>query len=68
MVKSVKKKNGVAGWFAIKYKPKKCCRTKKYCRTTKLNRVDYGVDKYWVLLAVVKEKTPLKHNNTVALT
>ena len=25
------------------------------CWTEKLNREDYGVDKYWVLLAVVKE-------------
>jgi len=28
-----------------------------YSWTKKLNREDYGVDKYWVLLAVVKEKT-----------
>ena len=26
-----------------------------YCRTKKLNKEDYGVDKYWVLLAVVKK-------------
>jgi len=29
----------------------------------KLNREDYRVDKYWVLLAVVKEYAPLKLEN-----
>ena len=48
-VKSVKKKKSVAGQFAVKY------RSETYCWTQKPNREDYGVDKYWVLLAVVKE-------------
>ena len=26
-----------------------------YCRIKKLNKEDYGVEKYWVRLAVVKE-------------
>jgi hypothetical protein len=45
----VEKKKSVAGQFAVKYK------SETYCRTQKLNREDYGVDKSWVLLAVVKE-------------
>ena len=46
----VKKKKSLASQFAaVKY------RSEKYCWTKKLNRKDYGVDKYWVLLAVVKE-------------
>ena len=49
VVKSVEKKKSVAGQFAVKYK------SETYCWTQKLNREDYGVDKYWVLLAVVKE-------------
>ena len=45
-----KKKKGVAGQFAaVKYK------SETYSWTQKLNREDYGLDKYWVLLAVVKE-------------
>ena len=45
-----KKKKSVAGQFAaVKYRPQ------TYCWTQKLNREDYGVDKFWVLLAVVKE-------------
>jgi hypothetical protein len=45
------KKKSVAGQFAaVKY------RSETYCWTKKLNRKDYGgIDKYWVLLAVVKE-------------
>ena len=44
------KKKSVAGHFAaVKY------RSETYCWTQKLNREDYGVDTYWVLLAVVKE-------------
>ena len=40
-----KKKKSVAGQFAaVKY------RSETYCWTQKLNREDYGVDKYWVLL------------------
>jgi hypothetical protein len=35
--------------FAVKYK------AEMYCWTQKLKREDYGVDTYWVLLAVVKE-------------
>ena len=43
------KKESVAGQFAaVKY------RSETYCWTQKLNREDYGVDKYWVLLAIVK--------------
>jgi hypothetical protein len=38
------------GQFAVKHK------SDTYCWTQKLNKEDYGVDKYWVLLAVVKEK------------
>jgi hypothetical protein len=52
-----KKKKSVAGQFAaVKY------RSETYCWTQKLNREDYGVDKYWVLVAVVKESTLLKNN------
>ena len=35
--------------FVVKYK------TETYCWTKKRNKEDYGVDKYLVLLAVVKE-------------
>ncbi len=35
---------------------------KTYCWTQKLKREDYGLDKYWALLAVVKEQTLLKNN------
>jgi hypothetical protein len=39
-----KKRKSVAGQFAVvKY------RSETYCWTKKLNREDYGVDKYWVL-------------------
>ena len=39
------KKKSVAGQFAaVKY------RSETYCWTEKLNREDYGLDKYWVLL------------------
>jgi len=41
---SVEKKKSVAGQFAVKYRSKKCSWTQK------LNREDYGVDKYWYLL------------------
>jgi hypothetical protein len=38
-----KKKKSVAGQFAtVRY------RSETYCWTKKLNREDYGVDKYWV--------------------
>jgi hypothetical protein len=46
VVKSVEKMKRVAGQFAVKYK------SKTYCWTQKLNRKDYGVYNYWVLLAV----------------
>jgi hypothetical protein len=46
---SVDKKKIVAGQFSVKYK----LETNYW--TQKLNRQDYGVGKYWVLLAVVKE-------------
>ena len=37
------KKKSVAGQFAaVKY------RSEAYCWTQKLNREDYGLDKYWV--------------------
>ncbi len=49
MVKSVEKNKSVAGQFAVKYMPE----TNSW--TQKLNKEDYGVGKYWVLLAVVKE-------------
>ena len=39
----------VTGQFAFKYK------SETYYWTQKLNKEDYGVDKYHVLLAVVKE-------------
>jgi len=48
-VKSVKKKKSVAAQFAVKYK------SETYCWTQKLNREEYGVGQYWVLLAFVKE-------------
>ena len=47
---SKKEKKSVAGQFAaVKNRSGTCSWTQK------LNREDYGVDKYWVLLAVVKE-------------
>ena len=51
VVKSVEKKKSVAGQSqaAVKY------RSETYRWTQKLNREDYGVHKYWVLLSVVKE-------------
>ncbi len=48
VMKSVEKKKSLPGQFAVKYK------SETYCWTPKLNRVDYGVHKYWVPLAVVK--------------
>ena len=48
VMKSVEKKESVAGQFAVKYT------SGTYCWTKKLKKEDYGVDKYWVLLAVVK--------------
>ncbi len=44
VVKSVEKKKSVAGQFAVKYM------SETYSWTSKLNREDYGVDKYWILL------------------
>jgi hypothetical protein len=41
-----KKKKSVAGQFAAKY------RSETYCLPKKLNREDYGLDKYWVLFFV----------------
>ena len=49
VVESVEKNKSVAGQFEVEYK------SETYCWTQKLNREDYGVGKYWVLLAVVKE-------------
>ena len=43
-----KKKKSVAGQFA---RPILSIGLETYCWTQKLNREDYGVDKYWVLLA-----------------
>jgi hypothetical protein len=48
VTKCVEKTNSVAVQLAVKY------RSETYCWTPKLNREDYGVDKYWALLAVVK--------------
>ena len=42
--------------FAGKYS------SETYSWTQKRNREDYGVHKYWVLLPVVKNQTPLKNN------
>ena len=48
-----KKKKSVPGQFAaVKYRVSKKSIGQKL---KKPNRQDYGVDKYWVLLAVVKE-------------
>ena len=49
VLKSVEKKKSVAGQFTVKYK------SETYCWTQKPNKKDYGLNKYWVLLAVVKE-------------
>jgi hypothetical protein len=48
VAKCVEKKKSDAGQLAVKY------RSDTYCWTPKLNREDYGVDKYCALLAVVK--------------
>ncbi len=45
VVKSVEKKKSVAGQFAVKYK------SETYYWSQKLNKKDYGVDTYWILLA-----------------
>jgi hypothetical protein len=50
VVTSVEKKKSVAGHFALKYK------SETYRWTQKLNREDYGVHKYWVLLLLKKSK------------
>ena len=42
MVKSVAKKESVAGQFAVKYK------TGTLSWTDKISKEDYGIDKYWV--------------------
>jgi hypothetical protein len=47
--KSLAKKKGVVGQFAVKYK------SETYCWTQKLKKEDHGVEKYWLLLAVVKD-------------
>ena len=39
----MEKENSVAGQFAVKYM------SETYCWTQKLNRGDYGVDKYFLL-------------------
>ncbi len=50
MSKSWKReKKSVTDQCTVKYK------SETYNWTAKLNQADYGVDKYWVLLAVVKE-------------
>ena len=49
MGKSLAKKKGVVGQFAVKYK------SETYCWTQKLKKEDHGVEKYWLLLAVVKD-------------
>ncbi len=45
----MEKKKSVADQFAVKYQLETNSWTKK------INREDYGVHKYWVLLVVVKE-------------
>ena len=62
VVKSVEKKKSVAGQFAVKY------RSGTNCWNQKLYREDFGVHKYWVLLAVVKEYTLLRFNKHCAFT
>ena len=44
-----KKKSVIDQFDTVKYK------SETYCWTKKLNREDYGLDMYQVLLAVVKE-------------
>jgi hypothetical protein len=54
VVQNVEKTKSAAGQFAVKYK------SETHCWTQKLNKEDYGFDKYWVLLsAVVKQQTQL---------
>jgi hypothetical protein len=60
VVKSVEKKKSVADEFAVKYK------SETYCWTKKLDKEDYGVDKYFLLLQ--KNKHGSKTLNTVAWT
>ena len=43
------KKTSVDGQFAVNYK------SVTHYWTQRLNKEDYGVDKYWVLLAAEKE-------------
>ena len=49
MVRSLETKKRFAGQFAVKYKKEASCWTHS------LNKEDYGVDKYWVLLAFEKQ-------------
>ena len=44
MVKSVERKESVAGQFAVQYM------TQTLFWTNKISQEDYGIDKYWVLL------------------
>ena len=46
-LKKKKKKSGAGQFAAVKYK------SETYCWTKKLNREDYGVDKYWVILLLL---------------
>jgi len=48
---SVEKKKSAAGQFAVKHQ------SETSCWTQEPNRQDYGVHKYWVLLAVVRVNT-----------
>jgi hypothetical protein len=49
VLRSLETKKRVAGQFAVKYKKEASCWTHS------LNKEDYGVDKYWVLLAFEKQ-------------
>ena len=50
----IQKKKSVSTRFSDQFAPVKY-RSETYCWTQKLNMLDYGVHKYWVLHAVVKE-------------
>ena len=49
VVRSLETEKRVVGQFAVKYKKETSCWTHS------LNKEDYGVDKYWVLLAFEKQ-------------
>jgi alkyl hydroperoxide reductase subunit AhpC len=47
----VEKTKSDVGLFAVKYK------SETYDRTQKLNKEDYGFDKYWVLITIFNQLT-----------